>query len=438
MAGSTLDAGLPSDSVRGAVRLGIIVVAGFFGVFGGWAALSPLDGAIVSEGVVTVEGNRKSVDHLDGGTVTEIRVKEGDHVAAGDVLVIFDDIQPRAQRELYAQQLAVARALEARLAAELEGAANIQFPPDMLASDAAAFVKAAVASQIGEFDARKVALAGAHQVLQHQVDERLGDLEGKQQAHTALLSEQAALQKEVATLAGLLERGLTTRGRLADLQREAARLDGQIADSLAAIASGRDNIAEIRQQMEQLDNERRAELAGQLNATQAHILDLGPSLANAVKTLERSTVRAPYAGKIVGLRVFSTGAVVAPGGTILDIVPDDTGLVIDARVRVDDISDLKMGADAEVHLTSYRQIYVPVMRGEVTNISADRLTDARTGMGYYVAQIVVDPADIAANQNIVLYPGMPAQVMIITERRSALEYLVGPLFAAFGGAFRQN
>jgi len=145
-----------------------------------------------------------------------------------------------------------------------------------------------------------------------------------------------------------------------------------------------------------------------LGDTESKLLDLGPSVANAQAVLARTIVRSPYSGKVVGLKVFSTGAVVAPGGTILDIVPDGTDLIVEAKIRVEDISDVHPGSDAEIHFTTYKKLYVPTLRATITTVSADRLTDERSGIAYYLAQLVVDPSDLARNGQISLYPGMPA------------------------------
>jgi epimerase transport system membrane fusion protein len=426
-----------SDSAAGPIRRGLANIVVFFGVFGGWAAMSPLDGAIVGEGVVTVDGNRKSVEHLEGGIVKEIRVKEGDHVDVGDILVVLDDSRLKSQADILAQQLVVARATEARLVAELDDRPSVAFPSELLQAPED-YVKRAVASQEAEFDARRTALLGSQQVLEHKIADLREQIAGKRARQTATEAQLASIKGEEESLRGLLDQGLTTRARMLDLERNAQSLQADISDNLAAIASAEQNIAETQQQITQLVNDRRAQIASDLNDTQAKLLDLGPQLEAARASLARTVVRSPYAGRVVGLKVFSTGAVVAPGGTILDIVPDRTDLVVDTRIRVEDISDVAVGAPTEIHFTTYRRLYVPMLRGRVATVSADRLTDERTGAAYYMAQVVVNAADLAHTRDVTLYPGMPAQVMVTTRKRSALEYMVGPLFAAFDNAFRQN
>jgi len=275
-------------------------------------------------------------------------------------------------------------------------------------------------------------------VLVRRVEDLTSQIEAKRARQLASEEQLLSTTTERTSLEGLLQQGLTTRERLLQLDRAISSLKADIADSQTAITSAEENIAGIRQQIAQLSNDRRAEISSDLADVQSKILDLGPSLSNARGALERTTIRSPYEGKIVALQVFSTGAVVPPGGTILDIVPDQNALVVQARIRVEDISDLSIGAAAEVHLTTYKRLYVPTLKGKVATISADRLTDERTGAVYYMAQVVVDPEELAKQTEITLYPGMAAQVMVTTEKRTALEYLVGPLFSSFDGAFRQN
>lgn len=426
-----------TDTMRGPVIVGLIIVIGFFGIAGGWAALSPLDGAVVGDGVVTVDGNRKTVQHLEGGIVRDILVHDGDQVKVGDILMHLDDRRLRSQVEIVSQQLVIARATEARLTAELGGAQAIAFPPDLVASSED-YVRRALLSQTQAFDARRTALLGNQSVLQHRIDDLQQQIEGKQQRQTALEAQLKSIADEQESLSGLIDQKLTTRTRTLDLERAAASVDADVSDNLAAIASAHQQIAETRQQSIQLVNDQRAQITGDLGDAEAKVLDLTPQLDAASATLARAVVYSPYEGRVVGMKVFSTGAVIPPGGAILDIVPDQTELVVTTKLNVQDIADVSPGASAELHFTSTKRMYVPMMRGKVQTISADRLTDDRTGLAYYQAQVVVDPQEVKQSTDIALYPGMPAQVMIVTKQRSALEYLLGPLFASLDGSFRQN
>lgn len=431
------DVPLPSDSARGATRIGWLIILLFFGGFGLWAAIAPLNGAVVADGVVTVEGNRKSVQHLQGGIVKEIKVKDGDSVQAGQTLLLLDDTTARAQYDIYFQQLALARATEARLTAELSKAEAVEFPQDLVSSTDP-FVQKALQSQKSEFDTRRAALVGNTSILRRRIDQLTEQNAGNDGNIRAYQDQLTSMQAEEASLDGLLKSGLTTRSRILDLQRAEASLQGQIGDAKAALAANNQHIEEFKQQIDQLTSDQQSEVSRSLDDTQSKILDIAPQLQNAQTVLDRMTVRAPTEGKVVGLSVHTIGAVVAPGAVIMEIVPERTSLVVQARVAVQDISDLRPGMKAEVRFTSYKQRTTPLIRGTVADISADRITDEKTLAAYYQTQIALDPADLAANPEIVLYPGMPTTVLVTTQERTALDYFLGPLISSFDHAFKQK
>ena len=240
------------------------------------------------------------------------------------------------------------------------------------------------------------------------------------------------------SIAPLVSQGLIARPRFLQLERSAAQLEGQGADTLANIAKLRQAIAEQNQQSAQLDNDRMTDITKDLRDTQAKLLDVIPRLMNAQAVLNRIQIRSPYTGRVVALNMFSVGGVIARGEKILDVVPDQDSLVIEAQIGVDDISDVHPNARAEVHLTAYKQRIIPIVHGDVIQVSADRLTDPKSGNPYYTALVRVDEQELAGLPNVQLYPGMPAQVMIPTTERTAFQYIVGPLVMSFNQAFRQK
>ncbi len=428
----------PSDSARGAILAGLVIVLVFFGAFGGWAAIAPLNGAVVGDAIVKVEGNRKSVEHLDGGIVKVLNVKEGDHVQQGDVLIVLDDTDRRAEVDVLSQQLALLDAVEARLEAERDQRDAIEFPPELIAQADDPSVAAAMANQREEFAGRRTALEGQKQVLRQrsaQLDEAITGNQAQRQAYQEQLDSVVA---EKDSLADLLSKGIISRSRTLQLERTESGIRGQLAQVDADIGKARQQIVEISEQIAQLGKDRAAEVANDLRETRTKLLDVKPRLNGARATLERTTIRAPYSGTVVDLAVFSVGGVIGRGERILDIVPDDTSLVVEARIRVEDIAELGPGMGAEVHFTAYKQRVTPLIHGVVREISADRLTDERTGVAYYTAAIAVNQDELAKSPEIQLYPGMPATVMITTEARTALQYLLGPLTASFDRAFRQR
>jgi HlyD family type I secretion membrane fusion protein len=296
----------------------------------------------------------------------------------------------------------------------------------------------AIASQQQEFDARASALTGEVGVLRKRIAQYASQVSGAGAQRPPLDDQLASIRQERESLVELVAKGLATRSRVLDLERRESAITGQIAELAANAAASNDAIAELEQQIAQLEKNRAADITSQLRDVSGKLLEIGPRLAAARVALERTLVRAPYSGRVVDLAVHAIGAVVGRGERILDLVPDNSSLVVEARIRVEDIADISPGMRAEVHFTSYKQRITPVIHGAVSGISADRLTDARTQMPYYVAILSVDAGELAASPEIQLYPGMPATVMITTKERSALDYLIGPFLASFDRAFRER
>jgi HlyD family type I secretion membrane fusion protein len=289
-----------------------------------------------------------------------------------------------------------------------------------------------------QFESRRAAIEGQRSVLREKIAQLEHQIVGGQAQVKSFQAQLVSVRNEMESLAPLVKQGLIARPRFLQLERTAASLEGQSADMDANIAKARQAIAEQQQQIAQLDNDRLAEVTRDLRDTQAKLLEVIPRMTNAQVVLGRTEIRSPYAGRVVGLTVFSVGAVIGRGEKILDVVPDRDSLVIEAQIAVESISDVKPHARAEIHLTAYQQRIVPVVPGEVIQVSADRLTDSRTGQSYYTALVRVDEAELAKIPNVKLYPGMPATVMIPTVERTAFIYLVGPLIMSFNQAFRQR
>ncbi len=427
----------PSDCGFWSAVTGWLIIAALFGGLGGWAITAPLNGAVVATGVVKVEGNRKSVQHLDGGIVKELRVREGDRVGAGDVLIVLDDTQAKAELEILSQQYIVLRASEIRLLAELAGEAAMVMPPELAARASDAYARNIWAGQIRQFEARRAAIEGQRRVIAEKIRQLQSQIAGAEAQVKAYAEQSDSVRAEAQSIAPLVEKALLPRARLLQLERAASGLDGQIADARASIARFRQAIAEQELQIAQLSNDRMAEVTKDLREVHARLVEVLPRRTNAEAVLGRMEIRSPYAGRVVGLSMFSIGGVIQRGERILDIVPDE-GLTIDVQIAVDDISDVHPGTQAELHLTAYKQRIVPTIRGGVVNVSADRLTDPKTGNAYFVASIRPDPAALAELPGIHLQPGMPVTAMIPTEARTAFDYIVGPLTTSFSQAFRQK
>ena len=428
-----------SDSMRSAAIAGWVIIAIFFGGFGAWAVTAPLHGAVVANGFVRVEGNRKSIQHLDGGIVKELNVKEGHRVNAGDVLIVLDDTQARAEYNVLSQQFLVLRASEERLKAELAGASSLTMPEDLKAAgNEHPDVTGIWNGQIHQFESRAAALAGQRNVIREKIAQLEAQIIGGAAQEKAYREQFESVRKERESLTSLVERGLIAKPRYLQLERSGVGLEGQAAETSANIAKSRQAIAEQTQQMAQLDNERMTEVTKDLRDTQAKLLEVIPKLSNAKAVLGRMDIRSPYSGEVVGLNVFSVGGVIMRGDKLMDVVPEQDSLIVEAQIAVEDIANVHPGMGADVHLIAYKQRIIPVVRGKVMQVSADRLTEKRNDNPYYVALVRLDENDLAELPNVRLYPGMPATVMIQTVERTALDYLVGPLVMSFNRAFRQQ
>jgi HlyD family type I secretion membrane fusion protein len=429
---------VPNDSARGSILAGICVLVAFFGGLGGWAAYAPLNGAVVASGVVKVEGNRKSIQHLDGGIVKELKVKEGERVQAGQTLIVLDDIQARAMVLMLTQQYDVFRAEEARLLAELDGAPAVTFPPDLLRRRDDPNLRMLLNGESRQFEVRRTALNGQTSVLQQRVQELQEQIKGSRAQQTAQTEQLALIKSELADQNDLLAKGLTLRPRVLQLQRAESALKGQSGEIMGEVAKAQQAIGEIKLQIIQLQNGWMTDVAKDLREIQAKVLDVMPRLQAAQDVLNRTEIRSPYAGYVVGLSVFSVGGVIGRGDRIMDIVPTNKDLAVEANVNVNDIHDLHPGMRAELHFTAYKQRVIPVIHGEVIEVAADRFTDNHTGVPYYTALVKVDERELEQSKDVKLYPGMAVTVMIPTRERTALDYLLGPVVESFDRAFRQQ
>ena len=428
----------PNDSFRAIAISGWIIIILFFGVIGTWSLIAPLNGAVVSNGFVKVESNRKSVQHLDGGIVKELFVKEGDQVKAGDILVVLDDSQSRAEFEVLSQQYFVLRLTVERLRVEFSRGSELRLPTDLTDRAHDEDISSIWRGQVHQFESRQAALDGQRNVIRERIAQLESQIQGAQSQIKAYRAQYVSVQQELQSIAPLVEKGLISKPRELQLVRSGIALEGQEAEATASVAKARQAIAEQLQQIAQIDNDRMADITKELRDTQAKLLEVIPRRSNAEAVLGRVVIRSPYSGRVVGLNVFSIGGVINRGEKILDVVPDDESLIIETQIAVEDISEVRPTMHADVHLTAYKQRITPVVPGEVLQISADRIVDNKSGLPYYSLLIRVDQSAVDAIPNASLYPGMPATVMIPTARRTAFEYVVGPLAMSFNRAFRQR
>ena len=419
--------------------VGIVVVALFFGGLGGWAAVAPLAGAALAPGVVSPEGSRKTVQHLEGGIIGRILVNDGDRVAIGDALVVLEDTQARAAAQLLSTQYQHLAATFARLSGEQAGAERLAFPDWLIEAVARNGNEEILAAEQALFVSRRQARRAQEDILRQriaQLGEQITGLIAQIDAQTTQLS---LIGEEVAVVERLVVQGLERRPRLLALQRNQAEVAGAQAQNRAAIAEVEQAIGAAELEIIGLDTRHLDQVATQLIAVQSELSSVGERLRAAEDVLARTIITAPVAGTVVDLRFRTPGGVITAGAPILDIVPDEDDLLIDARVSPLDIDAVHLGLPAQVHLSAYRQRVMPRIDGVVRHLSADRLTDPATGEAYFLARVEVDRDAMAElDPAIALLPGMPAEVVIMTAPRTALDYLLGPVVDSFRRSFREG
>jgi HlyD family type I secretion membrane fusion protein len=409
------------------VARGLAVVVVFVVVVVGWATFAPLDSALMTSGVVIVESHRKAIQHLEDGIVQEILVREGQDVKAGQVLMRLDDTQPRTALELLVDEEDALTAQEARLIAERDGSSIIQFPQELLARGNDPKVAEAILGEQTTFESRRDSLNQQIGILTARKAENERVVAGLRDEQTALETQIALIQKETDSVQQMVAKGLEPVPRLLALQRNTADLSGQRGQLIEKISQVDLNSGETQLQIVNLKNERLDDVLKDLRDVQGKRFDLLDRIQAARDVLNRTVMVAPVAGKVVNLEVHTKGAVIRPGDTVMEIVPERDQLDVEAHLRPEDADDVYVGMTARVNLSAYKQRRLPMITGTVTNVSADRITDPRTGQSYFVATVSVDRSALKNFPDARLIPGMPVEVALDTGSRTALEYLFEPI-----------
>jgi len=423
---------------RLSITLGVFVIIAFFGVFGVWAAIAPLSTAAIAMGEVAVESKRKTVQHLEGGIVAEILVKDGDKVQAGQVLVRLDQVQPRAVLAVQEGRQLAARTLEARLIAERDGARKIAFPPDIVARKNETEVRTLMDGQRRIFEVRRKSLRNQIAILRKRDAQVAEEIRGMEAQIRSDEDQLALIFDEMAGVQTLVDKGLMPRPRLLALQRRAAEIQGSRGRAVAAIARAKQSIGETQLKIEELRTSGINDVVKELREVQAELFDLAERVNAARDVLRRTTIVAPIAGTVVGQRIATTGGVIAPGEHLLDIVPSLDELIIEAKVNPVDIDVVTAGLDAEVRFTAFSQRNLAPAIGKVVSVSADRLIDEVTKAPYFQARVVLNEDLDEKLHGASLLPGMQAEVMIVTGKRTALSYFFKPVTDSFNRAFREQ
>ncbi len=418
-------------------NIGAAIVFVTFGVFGVWAYWAPIDSSALAPGTVVVKSYRKTVQHLDGGIVAKIRVKDGDLVEEGQTLLILDDTQIKAQLGIARAQNITLGAQVARLIAERDQLKEISYP-SLLDDASDPRTTEAKQAENNVFKSRVNAYNGEIAVLNQRISQIFSKIKGLQAEIGSKTQLTLSYAEEIHDLKELLAEGFVDRQRLREMERSHALQSGEIAQLSAEAATNQMLISETRLQILQVQKQFQEEVAAKLSEAQAGLNDAVERLAASQDKLNRTVIKAPASGMVIGMTVHNENTVIPPGHPILDIVPQNAELIIEAQVSPMDIDRVRVGLEAEVRFSAFKQSKTPKMTGKVIHISADHLIEEKSGASYYQARIELTPESRKELGDLQLLPGMPAEVLINTGERTLFEYLAQPATNAIARAFIED
>ncbi len=409
----------------------MLIVLVVFGGFGAWAMLAPLSSAASAPGVIAVESYRKTVQHLEGGIVKLIHVRDGQTVTKDQVLITLEDTQPRGQLEVLRGQYFIVLAREARLSAQRDGLAQVSYPGDLMQYQADARAQEAMRVQNQTFRVRKLAHEGEIAVYEQQIGQLQAKADGLSSQRKSREQLVSSFRGELDDFQALLKEGYTEKQKVRELERNWANSSGQLGELTANLAAIDLQVSETRLKILQLKKEIQREVAKELSEVQAQVFELREKMQSLQDTVERTVVRAPQAGTVLDLQVHTLGAVVRPGAKLMDIVPRGERLVVEAKVAPIDIDRVHIGQIADIRFTAFKTRDTPKVDGKVIALSADVLvdeTDARK-VPYYLARVDITPQGLKdlTRQKLDLVAGMPAEVLINTGTRTLFDYLIDPI-----------
>ncbi len=414
---------------RGTVLTGLVIVGVTFFGFGAWASYAPLASAVVAEASIVNEGRTQVIQHLEGGIISEIHVREGDLVEKGAMLFSLDEIQAASRADRVRNQLYARVAQQARLIAERDDAETISVPA-MIAGSENPEVQAIVKGEQRLFEERRQSFAGQIELLEAQITQLSLEVEGLDMQEISRREQIRIIHEELESLRPLLDKGLVSRPRLLSLEREAARLDGEVGDIVARRARSKEAAAEARLEMVQLKQQFREEVVTQLREIETQVADLVEQLIAAEDVMTRLEIYAPTTGVAQNVEITTVGAVIRPGQPLLEMAPAQSQLVVAARVAPLDVHDVYVGQEAQVRFVALDIRHMPPIFGTVRTVSGDRIVDQTTGVEYFLVQIAVAPSEMKKTGDQRVHPGMPAEIIVQTGSRTFMDYLLRPLMDA--------
>ncbi len=414
-----------------------VIVIGFGG-FVAWAAIAQLDSAVTAHASISLESRRQLLQHLEGGIIRDILVREGDRVEKDQVLYRLDDTQTRANLDLFQNQLYAFLATEARLLAERDKKGKITYPPELATTLSFPQTNKAIEDQEVQFAQRRASLESQISIMKSRETALTEEIEGLKREGLSAEQQLHYIDDELAGVRTLTDKGLVPKTRRNALEREKARLDGVVGRNEIEAAKARNSINEVQLQINQLQQKVQEEIANSLAELRPKISDLREKVRVATDSLRRADLVAPRGGLVQNVKVTTLGQVVRPGDVLLELVPINDPLVVEAQIQTVDIDSIHTGMVAEVRFPSFHSRTTPVVLGKVRSVSSDRLIDETTRQPFFLVQIATTDTDIPEDLNRRLRAGMPAEVVFPTGERTVLEFLLQPLREALRSTFREK
>lgn len=417
----------PTDNYKSVARIGYAVIAFTFVGLLGWAAFAPLDSAVIANGVISAEGNRKTIQHLEGGILRKILVHEGDKVKAGQILFELDPTQANAAAGITRNQYVTLKAMEARLLAERDQRATIAFPVELTSQRADPLVARAIADEQSQFLERRQTIQGQTDLMNAQRDQYQSEIDGIDRQTQGLKDQLGYIQDELNDLRKIYDKGLVPRPRLLALEREQASLSGSIGRLTADRAKAVQGTAETQLKIRQIKQEFYQEVSQSISETRVKLAEVTEREVVASDAQRRINVLSPVSGTAQNLRFFTEGAVVRAAEPMVDIAPDDEALVIQAHFAPTDVDNVHPGMVTEVRLPAFHSRRIPILNGKIESISRDRLSDPEGKTVYFLGIVRVNLKQLPPEFRSKVTAGMPAQVVVPTGERTVLQYLFSPL-----------
>jgi len=426
----------PDRSLRRHLLAGLTTLLVLGGGMGGWAATTEIASAVVAPGLVVVDSHVKKVQHPTGGVVGEIRVREGDRVKAGDVVVRLDETVTRANLAVITKGLDELGARRGRLEAERDGLERVKVRPELVARADEPEIKDLVNGEERLFQLRREARAGLKGQLKQRVEQLREQIGGQELQARAKGDEIRLIQEELKGVESLYAKNLVPLNRVTALKREETRLKGEQGQLISGVAQAKGKISETELQILQIDQDLRSEVAKELREIGAKSSELAEKRIAAEDQLRRIDIRSPLDGVVHQLAVHTVGGVISPADALMLIVPQADDMAIEVRVAPQDIDQIRIGQDAVLRLSAFNQRTTPEITGRVSRVAADLIQDQKTGVSYYTARVATSPEELARLDGLTLVPGMPVEAFIQTGERTALSYLAKPLSDQMSRAFK--